>query len=178
MSEKNQYNEEYHPFFMDACTNFVVYRLRLGAQNIYDAEVAAYTPSARDVLGISMPQRIESWFEPLHPEDRERVTRGTIHATSTGEPFEEVFRLYHMGKKNYIWVYCKAIAEFDSQGKPVYFNGMVLDVTEFKQAVQTFQDTSQELKDLLRDLKEKIPQQEEAEEKLNTIMKTLKAKML
>jgi hypothetical protein len=125
-------------------------------------------------MGILKPDRIESWFEAVHPEDVERVTQGTIHSTSTGEPFEQTLRVYHSEKKEYIWVYCRATAEFDSEGQPTHFNGLILDISGFKRIEQSIQESCQEIKNLIEDLKQKITQPKGVEEWLSYSEEKLK----
>jgi len=147
--------ERVHPF-LKTTSNFVVYRLVLGKKNIYGAEIESFSPSVQKILGIQEPHRIESWFEALHPEDIKQVTEGTIHSTSTGEPFEQTLRVYHADKRKWLWVYYRATPEFDSEGNPTHFNGLIVDIAEFKKAEQVIQEACQDLENVIEESEEKL----------------------
>jgi hypothetical protein len=60
MKTQDNTKESFHSFFMNTYSNFVVYRLALGRDNVYGEEIEAFNPSVRGVMGISKPDRIES----------------------------------------------------------------------------------------------------------------------
>lgn len=84
--------------------------------------------------------------------------------------------MYHPDKKEWLWVYCRATAEFDSEGNPTHFNGLIVDIAEFKKAEQVIQEACQDLESVIEEFAQRISKQKkdewaaENEEKLRRIV--------
>ena len=46
----------------------------------------------------------DSWFDLVHPDDQERVDEAARHAGSTGDPFDEEYRMLH-ADGHWVWVH-------------------------------------------------------------------------
>ncbi len=88
--------------------------------------LVGYTPeewSAGNVL----------WESSLHPEDKERVIAEDHRTDQTGEPFRIEYRLRHR-QGHYIWVKEDASLVTDENGAPLFWQGIMLDITDQKNA--------------------------------------------
>ena len=120
-------------------TDFAVYRLVLDPDYPHGARVVMVSPSLADIVGIADIDRFEAWFENLHPDDRDRVTAANARAIERGERYDEITRLYHPVKEQWVWVHTMSSPIFDEQGRLTHVNGLVIDVTEQKQAQEALQ---------------------------------------
>jgi PAS domain S-box-containing protein len=71
------------------------------------------------------------WIKTTHPEDRERVLAEVARTDETGEPFRiECRKITRDGRV--IWVRDETVLVKTPEGKPLYWQGVILDVTERK----------------------------------------------
>ena len=85
----------------------------------YPAEVATGNP--------------EWWKHALHPDDRDRVLVEWQRSDETGEPYAGEYRLMAADGRT-VWIRDEAILLRDDEGTPVHWQGVMLDITEAKQA--------------------------------------------
>jgi PAS domain S-box-containing protein len=92
------------------------------------------SPQVTDVFGYSP----EEWtadsglFERLlHPDDRERVLAEDIRTDITEEPFSVEYRQFTRDGR-IIWLSDEAILVRDEMGRPLYWQGVVHDITDQK----------------------------------------------
>jgi PAS domain S-box-containing protein len=81
----------------------------------------------------------------LHPEDRERVLAEDKRTEATGEPFRMEYRQFTKDGR-VVWIRDEAVLVRDEDGKPLYWLGVQLDVTERKR-------TEKELAELVEELR-------------------------
>src|SRR3712207_1012671 len=67
----------------------------------------------------------------LHPEDRERVLAEYLRANQSGEPFDLEYRLIARDGRT-VWVRDEAVLVRDETDRPLYWQGVLIDVTERK----------------------------------------------
>jgi two-component system, NarL family, sensor histidine kinase UhpB len=95
-----------------------------------DYQVVFLSPRWNEIAG--MPGRegsYEDWRGAVHPEDRERaVTRYERHMT-TGEPYDEVYRLVQ-DDGGVLWFHDRATLLPGADGAPALSHGVLFDVTE------------------------------------------------
>ena len=106
-------------------------------------ESVFWSDDFRAMLGYrsqeDFPNRLESWSDLLHPEDRERVLAefyGTIE-DYTGEKIYDVE--YRMNTRDRGWRWFRATAKLSRQedGTPITYVGMFVDITERKDIDET-----------------------------------------
>jgi PAS domain S-box-containing protein len=85
----------------------------------YPAEVATGDP--------------EWWARALHPDDRERVLAEWTRSDETGEPYTGEYRLIAADGRT-VWIRDEAVLLRDDAGEPVHWQGVMLDITDAKQA--------------------------------------------
>ncbi len=73
------------------------------------------------------------WIESLHPEDRERVLAENRRHIETKEPFRCEYRLRRRDGR-FVWVRDEAIVVHDQDGRPLYAQGLLEDITARKEA--------------------------------------------
>ncbi len=78
----------------------------------------------------------EFWIRHLHPGDRERVLAESRRTNATGDPFVVDYR-FIASDGRIVWVRDEAVLLRDAEGKPLYWQGILLDITERKLAEDT-----------------------------------------
>ncbi|MDP1547262.1 MAG: GAF domain-containing protein [Anaerolineales bacterium] len=107
-----------------------------------DAQSTYYiSPRIKDLLGYS-PEEWETgdnmWESSLHPDDRERVLAEDNRTNQTGEPFRIEYRLLHRDG-HYVWIKEEASIVKQADGSPQFWHGILMDITEQKQAQEALQ---------------------------------------
>ncbi|GFO64253.1 response regulator [Geomonas paludis] len=91
-----------------------------------------YSPRWKELLGFAddeLPNRPETFFSRLHPEDLPGV-QDSLCAHFLGQtPFDLELRLRTRGDE-YLTVRCRGQAEWDEAGEPVRMSGAITDMTE------------------------------------------------
>nr|MDQ3360185.1 EAL domain-containing protein [Actinomycetota bacterium] len=71
------------------------------------------------------------WVRTMHPDDRARVLAEDERTDRTGEPFKVEFRKFARDGR-LIWLRDEAVLVRDAAGEPLYWQGVVSDITERK----------------------------------------------
>jgi PAS domain S-box-containing protein len=98
--------------------------------------VPMYTsPGIEQVLGITpadfMTRR--SWYDLVHPDDRDRVFAEDERTDRTLEPFSIEYRMYR-ADGSVVWVLDQAEVVRDEHGEPRFWSGVMFDITDLKRA--------------------------------------------
>ena len=107
-------------------------------QEIEHIDAAVYvSPQMADLTGYK-PEDIyadpDLWYGIVDPEDLERVVAEDHRTDETGEPFEMEYRMVHRDGR-VVWVRDEAVlVEDPAAGRPRFWQGVLLDITERKQA--------------------------------------------
>lgn len=120
-------------------TNFVVYRVAIDPSNPFGGKVVLVSPSIREIVGLEDPYKFESWFENIHPEDAERISKANREAWQTGTAYDQVVRVFHQARQRWVWLHTLSTPVFDSEGNLTHFNGLIVDISEQKQAEENLQ---------------------------------------
>jgi diguanylate cyclase (GGDEF)-like protein/PAS domain S-box-containing protein len=94
------------------------------------------SPQIELLLGYTPEQWIddpEIFAKLLHPDDRDRVLELVDHCNQTGELFRADYRLIRADGA-VVWVQDESLVVYDEEGRPLFTQGYLLDVTEKKQA--------------------------------------------
>ncbi|MGB3635234.1 MAG: PAS domain S-box protein [Rubrobacteraceae bacterium] len=78
----------------------------------------------------------------LHPEDRERVLKEDARTDETGEPFRTEYRQYTKDGR-IIWVQDQAALVRDKNGHPMFWQGVLFDVTDRKRSEEEIRESEQ-----------------------------------
>ncbi len=116
------------------------------SSNIYvSAQVEVllgYTPAE-----ISQNPRL--WHEIVHPEDYQRALNTISHTYTVGSSMEE----YRMTKRDgsVIWVRDTSIPILDENGKVIFIQGFLQDITERKKAEERLKESEERYRTLFED---------------------------
>jgi diguanylate cyclase (GGDEF)-like protein/PAS domain S-box-containing protein len=89
------------------------------------------SPQVDQMLGYGPREWIldpHLWLKLLHPGDRERVLNEHVRTNRTGEAFDAEYRLIHRSG-HVVWVSDRAVLARDRSGKPLFWQGVMADVT-------------------------------------------------
>jgi PAS domain S-box-containing protein len=91
------------------------------------------------------------WRSRVHPHDLDLVEAAAAHSMRTGEPFQLQYR-YLARDGRVVWVVDHAILRArDDQGEPLLFEGVMIDVTEMKEADRKAQVAEDRFRTLVED---------------------------
>src|SRR5688572_7476777 len=110
----------------------VTYVHPLGARG----ECLYISPQVSSMLGYSPDEWLAQpglYFQLVHPEDRERVTGEIDEASASTAPLRTEYRMLSRDGR-VVWVQDEAVTVRDDDGRPLYVQGFLLDVSERRQA--------------------------------------------
>src|SRR6266480_89432 len=117
-------------------------RLDETGSNVYTS------PRLEAELGYTVQEWVsdsELYAKVLHPEDRERVLVEYKRRRDTDAPFRAEYRM--IGRDGAVhWYHDEAAVIRDETGRPAYFHGFLLDITEQKQLAEALRGSEQELR--------------------------------
>jgi len=94
------------------------------------------SPQIQNILGY-MPEEWlsdpEFWQKRIHPDDREAVLINVERSDLTGKPFDMEYRMLAKDGR-VVWFQDQTVLVQDNNGKPLYWQGLKIDVTKRKQA--------------------------------------------
>ncbi len=95
------------------------------------------SPRIKDLVGYTAEEWTENgrdlWSISLHPDDKERVLNEDKRTNQTGESFRIEYRLKHKDG-HYVWVKEDASLVRAEDGTPLFWQGILLNITEQKKA--------------------------------------------
>jgi len=107
-----------------------------------DAQRTQYmSPRIHDLLGYTVEEWEAGdniWENSLHPQDQERVLAEDIRTNESGDPFRIEYRLRHKDGR-YIWIKEDASIVRGQDGAPLFWQGIMLDITVQKQVEEGLQ---------------------------------------
>jgi PAS domain S-box-containing protein len=134
----------------------VVYLWHVGSSAAVGRQDYA-SPQIERLLGYTADEWSTTFLrrDRIHPDDADRVIAAAARSEETGEPFEEEYRqLAKDGRV--VWVANHAtLLRRDEQGRPMLFQGVLLDVTARKQGASEERAAAQLAQ--LRSLVEGLP---------------------
>jgi diguanylate cyclase (GGDEF)-like protein/PAS domain S-box-containing protein len=111
-----------------------------------------FSPQIETMLGYSPEElnaRPELWAEMIHPDDRERALAEDALHYATGEPMSHEYRLIARDGR-VVWVHDRAaVTVRDAAGGSQYSHGVLLDVTERKQAEEALRESEERTRQIV-----------------------------
>jgi diguanylate cyclase (GGDEF)-like protein/PAS domain S-box-containing protein len=101
-----------------------------------DMSTTYVSPQIEEILGYTAQEYIDDpqlWERILHPDDREIAKATYLRGRESGDPFVFEYRLLARDGRT-VWFRDSAIVLTDAQGRPEHIQGVMLDITERKQA--------------------------------------------
>jgi PAS domain S-box-containing protein len=108
-------------------------------------------PEIERVTGWTVEEasRKNFWKSTLHPDDRDRVLAEEARCEEVGEPFDMEYRC-HTKSGELIWVRDRCVLVHDEDGRPLYWQGVIVDITDAKRALEREREVAQRLRALDR----------------------------
>jgi two-component system sensor histidine kinase UhpB len=129
-----------------------------------DASTNRYTsPQVSGLLGFTPEEWSgdpELWFNRLHPDDRDRAIAAHRRSNATGERYQADYRLLARDGR-VVWLRDEAALVRDASGNPLYWRGVMQDITEQKQ-------TEEQLRWSLEVLRRTVQQRRELSQRLES----------
>jgi len=94
------------------------------------------SPQVEELLGYTPDEWTSDpglWPRLLHPDDQARAIAENERHHETGEPFSLEYRMFHKDG-HVVWVHDEATIVRDDRGMPRYSHGVMMDVSERKEA--------------------------------------------
>ena len=101
-----------------------------------DMSTSFVSPQIEDLLGITPREYIDDpdlWRKHLHPDDAERALATYLEGRESGEPFTFEYRLVGRDGRA-VWFRDSAVVVRDEAGEPAFIQGVMLDITDRKNA--------------------------------------------
>ncbi len=91
------------------------------------------------------------WVRLVHPDDRPRVAAELKRTDATGEPFRVEYRMLHRDG-HVVWVLSSAELLRDESGQPLYWQGLLVDITQQKQTQAALHEAEQRYRTLIEQM--------------------------
>ena len=112
------------------------------------------SPQLRSILGFTpgawMADPAARW-QRFHPEDRERVRAGYRRAEQTEQPFSAEYRMITEGG-SIVWFRDEAVLVHDENDRPIYWQGIMYDVTRQRESEIRARETEMRYRALVEQL--------------------------
>ena len=121
-------------------------------------EIIYTSPQIKELLGYTPEEwrTEELWPERLHPNDRERILAADERfEAGDDEPFSEEYRLLATDG-SVVWVREDAVLVKDAAQRPLYWQGVILDITDRKEAEESLRQSEERYRTVVKQAAEGI----------------------
>ncbi|HSD59131.1 MAG TPA: PAS domain S-box protein [Methanotrichaceae archaeon] len=124
-----------------------------------DASTTLYiSPQIESILGFSPKDYSEDpdiWRKRLHPKDSDRVLAELAQSLASNQPFKSEYRMIARNGRT-VWFRDGAIVVRDSAGDPLFIQGVMVDLTERKQAEEKQKESKDYLNKIINSIGDPI----------------------
>ncbi|MDP9185121.1 MAG: PAS domain-containing protein, partial [Actinomycetota bacterium] len=111
------------------------------------------SPQVEELLGVPLEEHLDDWTTAIHPDDLDRVMTASTTADRDGTTYLVEYRIVRPDG-SIRWIHDEAhYYDFDATGKPQLAQGVMLDITERKEAEARAIDAESRLRTLV----ERVP---------------------
>ncbi|SFI08254.1 hypothetical protein SAMN05421753_105153 [Planctomicrobium piriforme] len=100
------------------------------------------------IFGVPLDEQnsapLSAFVNAIHPDDRDRVSTLIQQTLETDIPFKAEYRIVNARGER--WVIARGQVERDAQGRPCGWAGVIVDITERKQAGERLSESEQQLR--------------------------------
>lgn len=123
------------------------------------------SPQVEAMLGFPVDRwRDENlWAARIHEGDRERVERAHRESMQSGRPFHVEYRLIAADGRE-VWVRDEAVLVADAEGRPLFWRGIVSDISATKGTEDKLRRSLEVLRTTMEDRQRLLQRLEEAQE--------------
>jgi PAS domain S-box-containing protein len=89
------------------------------------------SPQIESILGFTPEEWLGDslrWESCLHPDDKDRIVASCARANETHEPWREEYRVIAKDGRT-VWIHDQAVLVRGSDGRPLCWQGVMVDVT-------------------------------------------------
>ena len=137
-------SEEQLRSLMETADNFAVYRIAFREGDPRKADIVFVSPSIRKLMGIEHPDRLEAWFDNIHPEDKERILDAHFSLPRKTR-VDESMRVFNPQYGTWRWIQFISTSILDKRGRLKYSNGIIFDITERVEVTEMLKQKEEEL---------------------------------
>lgn len=145
-------NESLLRSVIENAQHFAIYRLAVDPSNPYHGKVVMASPSIRDLTGIEDTYCFEKWFDNLHPDDYPRIVEANRRSLEEGAGYNQMARFFNAKENRWHWLQTISNPGFDEDGRLAYFDGMIIDLTDQKEAELALEESQRALTTLIGNL--------------------------
>jgi PAS domain S-box-containing protein len=112
------------------------------------------SPQVLDLLGFTQEEWMGdpvAWSRQFHPDDRQRIQAIYERIEHTGEPFHAEYRMFARDG-SIRWFRDEAIVVRDAGGTPVYWQGVMFDITEEHETRAQLDDSEERYRTLVEQI--------------------------
>ncbi len=112
------------------------------------------SPRVARLIGFSQTEwrdDADLWRKQLHPEDRERVLAEVARSHETKEPFISEYRMLTRDG-HVVWFRDEAVIVRDTDGKPLYLQGVMLNITDRKRTEEALRESEEKYRLLIENI--------------------------
>ncbi len=94
--------------------------------------VTYVSPNVEQILGFTQDEWLgdpAGWVDRLHPDDVPKLRRAYDELVPTGAPYSAEYRMFTKDGP-IVWIHDQAVLVRDDDGRPLFWQGVMLDVTE------------------------------------------------
>ncbi len=116
------------------------------------------SPRIESILGFSVDEWLADpalWFKQVHPDDREGVVTQNTHSRVSGQPFRYEYRLLAKDGR-VVWIRDEAVVMKRKAAELPILQGVMLDITERKEAEEQLKISLEEKILLLKEIHHRV----------------------
>ena len=124
------------------------------------------SPQVEPLLGFTVERWRDDpdlWLEYVHEDDRERVVAEHRESLRTGEPFRTEYR-FRTADDRLVWLRDEAVLVLDDDGKPAFWRGFMIDITQTKRAQEKLRRSADALRRTMEERRRLLLRLEAAQE--------------
>ena len=146
-------NERHLRSLIESASNFVLFRLRHDPVNPCRPQRILISPSIAEIVDRTRVVDFQSWLKMIHPDDRDILLAAGRRMLEVHR-LDETVRIRDRSGSGWRWLHIISVAVTDETDDNLFFNGIILDITNEKFAAAVLKSREKELKQRTESLSE------------------------